>query len=177
VIFSGDVGVLRVIGRTNQIVFGPGNSVVDGIGLVQFVIEPQPFDDVFEHAAAVLRVVDGEVGGVIDALAFNAQNAGEDTVKSAHPYVAPANAVFHFAGRLVRKRERQDGEWIHPLVDEVGDTVRQYTGLSGTCSRDNHHGSFYLSCCGLLRLIQSFQHLHYSNVAGLASNTLSLSTP
>ena len=52
---------------------------MDGIGLVEFVVESQALDHILDDASAVLGIVDGEVGGVIDALTFYAQDAGKNT--------------------------------------------------------------------------------------------------
>ena len=84
---------------------------------------------------------------------------------------------FHLARRLVGKGERENRKCVDALVNEVGNSVGKHTGLSRTCSCDHHHGSFYMSCSGPLRLVQTVQHLHFPNVAGLGSNTLPLMHP
>ena len=115
VVFGHNLRVVGVSAGVDEVVFGVADSSLDAGGLVDFVVHAQPFDDVLNQRPAVLRVVDGEVAGVVDPLALHAENAGKNAVERSHPNVtgfAFANdlpdAFLHLAGGLVRKRQRQD---------------------------------------------------------------------
>ena len=114
-VFRPNLGVLCVRPRVDQVVLGAADAALHTGRLVHLVVEPHALDDVFQQAAAILRVVDGEVPWVVDALAFNSKDACENAVKRPHPKVAgfavphqSADAVLHFLGRLVRKRQGQN---------------------------------------------------------------------
>ena len=174
-----DVRVGRIVLRTDEVVLGAGDAAVDRVGLVELVVEAEALDHILDDAPAVLRVIDGEVGGVIDPLALDPEDAGKDGVEGAHPDVARlglaynlADAALHLARGLVGEREGEDGERIDALVDEVGDAVGEDTRLAGTGSGDHHHGAFDVAGGGPLCVVQSLEHLHVSKVAGLGSSTL-----
>ena len=112
---------------------------------------PSPLMTSLSDAAAVLGVVDGEVGGVVDALAFNAQDPGKDAVKGAHPDVAaPRHPQQCWPMRAFISRRRLVGEGRGERM-EKGSTpwsircairwVRTRV-FPRTCSRDDHHGPF-----------------------------------
>ena len=150
-VFRSNLGVLGVRPRVDQVVLGAADAALHACGLVHLVVETHALDDVLQQAAAVLRVVDGEVSRVVDALAFHPKDAGEDAVKRPHPEVARlalpdegADAVLHLLGRLVRERQGQNRERIHPLRHHVCDAVGQNPGLSRARTCNHHHGPFHV---------------------------------
>ena len=80
-------------------------------------------------------------------------------MKSAYPDAFRAKAhqgihpFSHLSCCLVRKRDRQDIPRIHiPLFDQICDPVRQYPGLSRTCTRQDQQRSI----CMIYRLSLGF---------------------
>ena len=113
VVFRHDLGMVGVPAGVDEVVFGVADPGLDAGGLVDFVVHAQPFDDVLDERPAVLRVVDGEVAGVIDALALHAEDAGKNAVERPHPDVAGLaftydlpDTLLHLAGGLVGERQR-----------------------------------------------------------------------
>ena len=175
-VLAHDVGVGRIILRADEVVLGSGNAAVDGVGLVELVVQAESLDDILDDAPAVLGVVDGEVGRVIDPVRFDAQDAGKDGVEGAHPDVARlglahnlADAPLHLARGLVGEGEGENGERVDPLVDQVGDAVGEHTGLSGPRAGHHHHGALNVSCRRPLGVVQSRQHLHDSKSSRIGS--------
>ena len=171
-----DVGVGCIILWADEVVLRPGNAPVDGIGFVEFVVQAQRLDDVLDDAPAVLGVVNGEVGRVIDPVRFDAQDAGKDGVEGAHPDVARlglahnlADAPLHLARGLVGEGQGENGEGVDPLVDQVGDAVGEHSGLSGPRAGHHHHGALNVPCRRPLSVIQSRQHLHDSKSSRIGS--------
>ncbi len=88
------------------------DAVLDGAGLVLFVVNAQLLQDVLDQRVRVLIIINAEAAVVAQVLGLHAQNATEDAVEGAHLDVAGlgahqlVNALAHFAGGLVREGER-----------------------------------------------------------------------
>jgi len=122
--------IVEVIGRRNQVVFARRDAIVNDAGLVDFIVEPHFFQYVFDETFRIGRIVDGEVTWVVDALAFDAQNAGENGVEGAHPDVARfvityqfTDTHFHFFRRFVGESQRENLKGINALVNEMCDAI------------------------------------------------------
>ena len=174
-----NLGMLRVRARIDEVVLGCADAGLHTRGFVHLVVQPHPLDDVLQQAAAVLGVIDGEVARIVDALAFDAQDAGKDTVKGAHPQVPRlafahqlADAILHFSGRLVREGQGQNGERIHPLHHHVGDAVRQHPCFPRASSCNDHHRTIDVGSSFSLRIVQIVEKIHFPKVEFLCASPM-----
>src|SRR3989344_538214 len=51
------------------------------------------------------------------------------------------NALFHFSGCLLTKRQSQNLFWFHALLDEISDPPRDHSSLASTRASDNQKRS------------------------------------
>src|SRR3954471_23544969 len=92
-----------------------------------------------DEAKPVVFVVDGKPAGKAQELRFPAEQPGGKRMEGADPqtrWIAVeqlANAVFHLAGGVVGKGDRENPVWRHAMtVDEGSDPHRQDSSLPRT---------------------------------------------
>ena len=166
-----NLGILCIGPGVQQVVLGRTDPRLNPCGLVRFVVQPHAFDDVLQKASAVLGVVDGEIAGVVDALALDPKDACENAVEGPHPKVAcltlshqAPNAGLHFLGRLVGEGQGQNGKGVHALRHKVGNPVGQHPRFSRACAGDDHHGTIFVLGRFPLHLVQVVEKIHSSKV-------------
>ena len=84
-VVSPEVRVTHIELRQDELVLGSTDATADGRRLVLLVIELHLLDDNLDEALAVRSIIDSEVRGIAEAVAFDAQDAREDAVEGAHP--------------------------------------------------------------------------------------------
>ena len=129
----------------DQAGLGAGDPVLDGVGLVDLLVQVHLLHDLVDQAFGVVRVVDREVTRVADVLGLHAQDAGKETMEGARPDVGGllthhlADALLHFPCRLVGERQGQDLPGRRPLLDDVGDAVGEHPRFARSGTGHHQH--------------------------------------
>ena len=77
-VFLLDAVIVAVLRRTHQGVLGSRDPVINGRGLVLFVIQMQFLNDRLQYAFRIIGVVDREMLRIPDAIGLKAKNAGKN---------------------------------------------------------------------------------------------------
>ena len=166
-VFRLDFRMFGISCGVDEVVLRPRNPRLNAGRLVDLIIEVEALDDVLDERTAVGGVVNGEIPGVIDALGFRSQDAGEHAVKRAHPDVLRfavaddfPDPLLHFARGFVRERQGQNRKRIHSTPNQIGNPVRQHPCFPGSRPGDDHHRTVRMGGGCALRLVQFVQEFH-----------------
>ena len=160
-------GVVLVGLPGDESIFCTRYSGKDYTRFVYLVVEAEFLHQSSDQGFGIVRIVNGEVGGVTEFVGFYSQDFSKYGVKGTHPGIPSLkscqffDAVLHFARRLVGKGEGKNVESIHSFgIDEVGNPVGQHSRLARTCTRNDHHGAFCMFYCLSLFGIKFLEVIH-----------------
>ncbi len=137
-----------IVAREHQAVLGVRNLVLHGGGAIDLVVKTHAPDDALQEAAAVRRVVYGELRREAYAAALGVEDAQEHGVERPHPQVAcalsahlTADALLHLAGGLVCECQRQNAPRLIAMLQQPCNLVGQHPRLARACSGDDQRGA------------------------------------
>ena len=143
---------------------------------VDLLVQPTLLADSLDDRFLVGRIVDREIAGEAQQVRIRAYQTNAHAVERTHhqvtgfiPYQFP-DPLFHLAGGFVGESQRHDSAGGHTLLQQVRDTVRQYTGLTRPCTCYNQRRTFrtgHRCPLGFIQLIQKINahSLHSLHVA------------
>ena len=129
------------------------------MGIVQVQLPNYVLDEGF----AIVRIVNGEIGGIPQQVSMTTKDSGKNRVKRPHPegFGSRPNqgldAFPHFPGRLVGKREGQDLKRVFALFNQMRYAVGQNPCFAGSGACNDHHrtlAAFHRSPLGRVQVIQ-----------------------
>ena len=71
-----------------------------------------------------------------------------------------ADAILHFVGGLVGERQRKDVPGLHALLDEIGNLIRQHTGLTRSGTGNDQLRTVAIFNGQALALVQVVNQIH-----------------
>ncbi len=124
-----------VLRRADRTVHAPGSEAL--------LVEAQIADHVAGEPAGIGLVVDGEARGIAQHRSFAPQDPDTRRVEGGNPHLVGdgtdqrLDALLHLVGCLVGEGDRQDLERRLPLLDRIGDSAGEHSGLAR--ARPGHH--------------------------------------
>ena len=138
----------RIFRRGNQLILCGRNCGHQAPFLINLRINLQLFADLFDDVFAVVRIVNRKIRRIAEMVDVTSQNPHAGGVKRRNPDLFRAvpdqiiHSFTHLPGSFIRKRNRQNIPRFYAFVlNQIGNTVRQHSGLSASSARQNQHRS------------------------------------
>ena len=158
-IFTQQVRILGIRTRTDTAVLRHGDTGLYRTGFVDLLIQTPLFANRFDNRFTVRRIVYREVAGIAEQVGIRTNEPRADGVERTHREIARlsphqfGDTLLHLSCRFVRKRKRHDTGCRHTLLQQVCDTISQYTRLTRTGSGHNERRPFGIGHRLALRVI------------------------
>ncbi len=143
--------------RRHELVLPQADPRLCGARGVPLRVEVEVANDVADEPLRIGRVVNGERARIPEFVGVAAQDPYARCVERADPHLVgnftdeAAHAAAHLFGRLVREGDREDVHRVNAASDEVGDAVREHTGLARTRSgNDEQRSAVVFDCVALI---------------------------